>query len=66
MRITHRHTTNIHLQSYQLNGSVYKNRPPRKSFAPSKTRLAPLVVNFYVPDESGELVLTKRVRPKAK
>ena len=38
----------------------------RASYAPTKTRINPLVVNCYVPNELGDLVLVKRVRPKAR
>lgn len=48
------------------NPTPFKGGYKRQSYAPSKTRINPLVVNVYVPDESGELVLQKRVRPKAK
>jgi hypothetical protein len=48
------------------NPTLYKGGYKRKSYAPPKERINPLVVNVYVPNESGVLVLTKRVRPKAR
>ena len=48
------------------NPTLFKGGSKRASYAPSKTRINPLVVNVYVPNESGELVLQKRVRPRSK
>ena len=48
------------------NPTPFKGGYKRQSYAPSKERINPIVVNCYVPNELGELVLTKRVRPKAR
>jgi hypothetical protein len=48
------------------NPTPFKGGYKRQSYAPSKTRINPLVVNCYEPNESGDLVLVKRVRPKAR
>jgi hypothetical protein len=48
------------------NPVIFKGGSKRQSYAPSKERVRPLVVNVYVPNESGVLVLSKRVRPKAR
>lgn len=47
------------------NPTPFKGGGKRASYAPSKTRINPHFVNVYTPDPSGELVLTKRIRPKA-
>lgn len=55
------------MQCTKWNNPVpFKGGGKRQSYAPSKTRINPLVVNCYEPNESGELVLVKRVRPKAR
>lgn len=59
------------MKQYALQCSTYSDRAilkgyKRKSYAPTKTRSNPLVVNVYVPNESGDLVLQKIVRPKAR
>lgn len=59
------------MQRYALQCSTYSDRAilkgyKRKTYAPTKTRTNPLVVNCYEPNELGELVLVKRVRPKAR
>lgn len=55
------------MQCTKWNNPVpYKGGGKRSSYAPTKTRVNPLVVNCYEPNESGELVLVKRVRPKAR
>ncbi len=59
------------MKQYALQCSTYSDRAilkgyKRKSYAPTKTRINPMVINVYVPNESGELVLSKRVRPKSK
>jgi len=67
MRITHKNSLRLAMQCVAWNNPTpYKGGYKRQSYAPSKTRTNPLVVNCYVPDESGELVLVKRVRPRAK
>jgi hypothetical protein len=48
------------------NPTPYKGGYKRQSYAPSKERINPLVVNVYEPNALGELVLAKRVRPKAR
>lgn len=48
------------------NPTPFKGGGKRQSYAPSKTRINPLVVVCYAPDESGELRVVKRVRPKAR
>jgi hypothetical protein len=48
------------------NPVIFKGGSKRQSYAPSKERVRPLVVNVYVPNESGVLVLQKIVRPKAR
>jgi hypothetical protein len=48
------------------NPVIFKGGSKRPSYAPSKERIKPLVVNVYVPNESGDLVLQKRVRPRAR
>lgn len=45
---------------------IFKGGSKRSSYAPSKTRINPLVVNCYEPNELGELVLVKRVRPRSR
>ena len=47
------------------NPTIFKGGK-RASYAPSKTRINPLVVVCYEPDASGELHVSKRVRIKAK
>ena len=44
----------------------YKGGYKRKSYAPSKERINPYVVNVYEPNAQGVLVLQKIVRPKSK
>ena len=67
MRITHKNSLRLAMQCIAWNNPTpFKGGYKRQSYAPSKTRTNPLVVNCYVPNESGELVLTKRVRPKAR
>jgi hypothetical protein len=67
MRITHKNSLRLAMQCTAWNNPTpFKGGYKRQSFAPSKTRVNPLVVNCYVPDESGELVLVKRVRPRAR
>ena len=48
------------------NPTPFKGGYKRQSYAPSKTRINPLVVVCYEPDESGQLRVSKRVRIKAK
>ena len=48
------------------NPVIFKGGSKRSSYAPSKTRINPMVINVYVPNESGDLVLQKIVRPKAR
>jgi len=67
MRITHKNSLRLAMQCTAWNNPTpFKGGSKRQSYAPSKERINPLVVNCYVPNESGELVLTKRVRPKAR
>ena len=67
MRITHKNSLRLAMQCTAWNNPTpFKGGYKRQSYAPSKERINPLVVNCYVPNESGELVLTKRVRPKAR
>lgn len=67
MRITHKNSLRLAMQCVAWNNPTpFKGGSKRQSYAPSKERINPLVVNCYVPNESGELVLTKRVRPKAR
>jgi len=67
MRITHKNSLRLAMQCTAWNNpTLFKGGSKRQSYAPSKERINPLVVNCYVPNESGELVLTKRVRPKAR
>jgi hypothetical protein len=55
------------MQCTKWNNPVpFKGGGKRASYAPSKTRINPLVVNVYAPNESGELVLQKRVRPRSR
>jgi hypothetical protein len=48
------------------NPTPFKGGYKRQSYAPSKERINPMVINVYVPNESGDLVLQKIVRPKAR
>jgi len=48
------------------NPTPFKGGYKRQSYAPSKERINPMVINVYVPNESGDLVLQKRIRPKAR
>ena len=48
------------------NPTPYKGGSKRQSYAPSNTRTNPAFINVYIPDANGDLVLTKRIRPKAK
>jgi hypothetical protein len=48
------------------NPTPYKGGQKRASYAPSKERFTPSLVNVYEPDALGVLVLTKRIRPKAR
>jgi hypothetical protein len=48
------------------NPTPYKGGSKRQSYAPAKTRINPAFINVYVPDANGDLVLTKRIRPKAR
>ena len=67
MRITHKNSLRLAMQCIAWNNPTpFKGGSKRQSYAPSKTRTNPLVVNCYVPDADGNLVLTKRVRPKSK
>jgi len=67
MRITHRNSLCLAMQCTAWNSPTpYKGGYKRQSYAPSKERIKPLVVNVYVPDESGVLVLQKIVRPKSR
>lgn len=67
MRITHKNSLRLAMQCIAWNNPTpFKGGSKRQSYAPSKTRTNPLVVNCYVPDANGDLVLTKRVRPKAR
>ena len=67
MRITHKNSLRLAMQCTAWNNPTpFKGGSKRQSYAPSKERINPLVVNCYVPNESGDLVLTKRVRPKAR
>jgi len=67
MRIAHKNSLRLTMQCIAWNNPTpFKGGYKRQSYAPTKTRINPLVVNVYVPNESGELVLQKRVRPKAR
>ena len=67
MRIAHKNSLRLTMHcTAWTNPTPFKGGSKRQSYAPSKTRINPVVVNCYVPNESGDLVLTKRVRPKAK
>jgi len=67
MRIAHKNSLRLTMQCIAWNNPTpFKGGYKRQSYAPTKTRINPLVVNVYVPNESGDLVLTKRVRPKAR
>lgn len=67
MRSTHKNSLRLTMQCVAWNNPTpFKGGYKRQSYAPSKTRTNPLVVNCYVPNELGELVLQKRVRPKAR
>lgn len=48
------------------NPTPFKGGGKRASYAPSKTRINPLVVVCYEPDPSGELQVVKRIRPRSK
>lgn len=65
------HTYGVHMRLAMQctkwnNPVIFKGGSKRQSYAPSKTRINPLVVNVYAPDESGELVLQKRIRPRSR
>ena len=67
MSITHKNSLRLTMQCIAWNNPTpYKGGYKRQSYAPTKTRINPMVINVYVPNESGDLVLSKRVRPKAK
>lgn len=67
MSITHKNSLRLTMQCIAWNNPTpYKGGYKRQSYAPTKTRINPMVINVYVPNESGVLVLQKIVRPKAK
>jgi hypothetical protein len=67
MRIAHKNSLRLAMQCTAWNNPTpYKGGSKRQSYAPSKTRINPAFINVYVPDANGDLVLTKRIRPKAK
>ena len=67
MRSTHKNSLRLSMQCVAWNNPTpFKGGYKRQSYAPTKTRTNPLVVNVYVPNESGVLELVKRVRPRAK
>jgi hypothetical protein len=67
MCITHKNSLRLSMQCVAWNNPTpFKGGYKRQSYAPSKERINPMVVNVYVPNESGDLVLQKRVRPKAR
>lgn len=67
MHLTHKNSLRLTMQCIAWNNPTpFKGGYKRQSYAPSKERINPMVVNVYVPNESGDLVLQKRVRPKAK
>ena len=67
MRITHKNSLRLAMQCTAWNNpTLFKGGYKRQSYAPSKERKNPMVINVYVPNESGDLVLQKRIRPKAR
>lgn len=67
MSITHKNSLRLTMQCIAWNNPTpYKGGYKRQSYAPTKTRINPMVINVYVPNESGVLVLQKIVRPKAR
>lgn len=67
MRVTHKNSLRLSMQCIAWNNPTpFKGGYKRQSYAPSKTRTNPLVVTVYTPNELGELVVAKRVRPKAR
>ena len=67
MTTAHKNSLRLTMQCIAWNNPTpFKGGYKRQSYAPAKTRINPLVVNVYVPNASGDLVLSKRVRPKAR
>ena len=67
MHLTHKNSLRLTMQCTAWNNPTpFKGGYKRQSYAPSKERINPMVINVYVPNESGDLVLQKIVRPKAR